>query len=117
MSSPSTEGPPSRCFASSLPSVKPEASRRRQTTFFSPLMLYDCASKIESETVLFHDAFTTNLAVPGITFRRVTESDKGCIFPHTVEPVGEGVIEVGREVAVTGGILFHYNIPYGDIYM
>jgi hypothetical protein len=36
------------------------------------LMLYDCASKIESDTVLFHDAFATNLAVHGVTFRRVT---------------------------------------------
>jgi GNAT superfamily N-acetyltransferase len=81
------------------------------------LMLYDCAGKIESETVLFQDAFTTNLAVPGVTFRRVTEADKGRIFPHTAEPVGDWVIEAGREVAATGGILFHYNVPYGDIYM
>src|SRR5262249_38440018 len=81
------------------------------------LMLYDCAGKIESETVLFHDAFTTNLPAPGTTFRRGTEADKEKMFPHTMEPVGEWVIEVGREVAATGGILFHYNIPYGDIYM
>jgi len=26
-------------------------------------------------------------------------------------------VEVEREVAATGGILFHYNRPYGDIYM
>jgi GNAT superfamily N-acetyltransferase len=81
------------------------------------LMLYDCASKIQSDTVLFHDAFTTKLAVPGITFRWVTESDKDSVFPHKVEPEGEWMIEVGREVAATGGILFHYNVPYGDIYM
>ena len=81
------------------------------------LMLYDCASKIESDTILFHDAFTTNLAVPGITFRRVAEADREKIFPHLAEPVGDFVIEVGREIAATGGILFHYNVPYGDIYM
>ena len=38
------------------------------------------------------------------------------MFPHKVEPEGEWMIEVGREVAATGGILFHYNVPYGDIY-
>jgi len=81
------------------------------------LMLYDCADKIDSETVLFHDAFTTHLAVSGITFRRITEADKERIFPHTMEPVGAWVIEAGGEVAATGGILFHYNIPYGDLYM
>ncbi|HEU0006272.1 MAG TPA: GNAT family N-acetyltransferase [Terriglobia bacterium] len=81
------------------------------------LMLYDCASKIESDTVLFHDAFTTNLSLSGVTFRRVTASDKESMFPHNVEPEGEWMIELGREVAATGGILFHYNVPYGDIYM
>jgi GNAT superfamily N-acetyltransferase len=81
------------------------------------LMLYDCADKIESDTVLFHDSFTTHLAVSGITFRRITEADKERIFPHTREPVGDWVIEAGGEVAATGGILFHYNVPYGDIHM
>ena len=28
-----------------------------------------------------------------------------------------GVIEVEGQVAATGGILFHYNRPFGDIYM
>ena len=82
------------------------------------LMLYDCAtSKIQSDTVLFQDAFTTNLAVPSGTFRQVTQSDEESMFPHKVEPEGEWMIEVGREVVATGGILFHYNVPYGDIYM
>jgi GNAT superfamily N-acetyltransferase len=81
------------------------------------LMLYDCASKIESETVLFHDAFTTHLAVPGATFRRLTESDKGRIFLHSVEPVGDWGIEADGAIAATGGILCHYNVPYGDIHM
>jgi len=81
------------------------------------LMLFDCTVDIKSETILFHDAFTTSLSVPGITFRRVSEADKERIFPHTVEPGGDWMIDANREVAATGGILFHYNIPYGDIYM
>jgi GNAT superfamily N-acetyltransferase len=81
------------------------------------LMLYDCATSIKSETILFHDALTTNLFVSGNTFRNVTEADKARIFPHTVEPVGNWMIEAGGEVAATGGIFFHYNVPYGDIYM
>jgi GNAT superfamily N-acetyltransferase len=81
------------------------------------LMLFDCATSIKSETILFHDALTTSLSVPGITFRRVTEADKGRISPQTVEPIGDWMIEADREVAATGGILFHYNVPYGDIYM
>src|SRR5262245_21950059 len=81
------------------------------------LMLYDCAARVESETVLFHDAVTTNLAVPGATFRRATEAEAGRIFPHKAEPVGDWVIEAGGGVVATGGMLFHYNVPYGDIHM
>jgi GNAT superfamily N-acetyltransferase len=81
------------------------------------LMLYDCASRIERHAVLFHDAFTTTLAIPGALFRRVTEADKGRIFEHRGEPEGDWIIEAEGEIAATGGILFHYNVPYGDIYM
>jgi len=28
-----------------------------------------------------------------------------------------GVVEIEGKTAATGGILFHYNRPYGDIYM
>lgn len=81
------------------------------------LMLFDCATSIKSETILFEDACTTSLSVPGTVFRRVSGDDRARIFAHTVEPVGDWMIEAGREVAATGGILFHYNLPYGDIFM
>lgn len=81
------------------------------------LMLYDCAGSIEREKILFHDQFTTNLSIAGAAFRKVTEADQSRIFPHTVEPVGDWLVEVDGEVTATGGIMFHYNIPYGDIYM
>ena len=34
-----------------------------------------------------------------------------------VEPVGDWVLEAEGMVVATGGILFHYNRPYGDIFM
>ena len=40
------------------------------------LLLYDCAEEITSETVIFNDVVTTNLAITGATFRQVTEVDK-----------------------------------------
>jgi GNAT superfamily N-acetyltransferase len=81
------------------------------------LMLYDCADAITSDTIVFHDALTTNLSVPGATFREVTVADKERIFEHKVEPVGEWLIEHDGDIVATGGIAFHYNLPYGDIYM
>lgn len=81
------------------------------------LMLYDCATGIASDGVVFHDALTTSLAAPGATFREATEADTERIFEHKVEPVGEWLLEHGGAVVATGGIATHYNPPYGDIYM
>jgi len=81
------------------------------------LMLYDCAIEITSETVVFHDAMTTNLTNPGATFREVTEADKARIFEHKVEGVGDWLIECDGKIVATGGIALHYNVPYGDLYM
>jgi GNAT superfamily N-acetyltransferase len=83
------------------------------------LMLYDCAVEAASETILFADGLTTALsaAVPAATLRRVTEADRARVFPHTREPVGDWGLEADGELVATGGLAFHYNPPYGDIYM
>ncbi len=71
-----------------------------------------------SDVILFADGATTTLAPPaGVTLRPVTDADRARMFPHTTEPVGEWGIEHGGEVVATGGLLFHYNPPFGDIYM
>ena len=81
------------------------------------LMLYDCAEAVTSDTILFADGATTSLAAPGATLRPLTEADRAGVFPHTREPVGEWGLECGGEIVATGGPAFHYNPPYGDIYM
>ena len=81
------------------------------------LMLLDCANRVQSGAILFNDALTTHFSVPGCTFRSIAAADHARIFPHAVEPVGDWMIEGEGEVAATGGILCHYNPPYGDIFM
>src|SRR5262245_56448291 len=79
------------------------------------VMLYTFAHDVTTEAILFHDRSTTALAPEGATFRGGTQTD----FPDV--PLEQlrwhGVVEVDGRVAATGGILFHYNRPYGDIYM
>lgn len=82
------------------------------------LMLYDCAVDVASETILFAAGVTTTIAPPaGVTLRPVTDGDRATVFPHTLEPVGDWGLECDDKLAATGGIFFHYNPPYGDIYM
>jgi GNAT superfamily N-acetyltransferase len=81
------------------------------------LMLLDTCADLESHTVLFADALTTSRAVRDVIFRRLTSEERAAAFAHTSEPVGEwGLVRDGAVLA-TGGLLFHYNPPYGDIHM
>jgi GNAT superfamily N-acetyltransferase len=84
---------------------------------FLMLPLFDCAVEIVSNRILFADAFTTVHAPPNVVLRPVTDSDRADMFSHTREPVGDWVLDVGGEIVATGGLMFHYNPPYGDIYM
>jgi GNAT superfamily N-acetyltransferase len=81
------------------------------------LMLYDCAADITSDTILFEDAFPTQLNCPTGVFRKVTEADTERLFEHKHEPAGEWMVESDGVAVATGGALFHYNPPYGDLYM
>ena len=112
------------CRGSALPLFRRliEASGARRVLAQSndvllTLMLYDCASGITSDTVVFADALTTCLAVPGAILREVAEADRGRIFEHKVEPVGEWLLEVDGAIVATGGVATHYNPPYGDLFM
>lgn len=81
------------------------------------VMLHVWCPAAMSEKIVFNDKLTTTLPAHGAAFRRATPDDAARIFPHKDEPVGDWVLEVDGTIAATGGILFHYNRPYGDIYM
>jgi GNAT superfamily N-acetyltransferase len=79
------------------------------------VMLHSFAHDVESESILYHDKLTTALAPAGASFRQATTADALDISEDQLR--SHGVVEVGGKVAGKGGILFHYNRPYGDIYM
>ena len=81
------------------------------------LMLYDCAERIESHVVLFHDALTTSLSVPGAVFREVGATDKERLASQGLDTDARWLVEVDGGIVAVGGLLFHYNPPYGDIFM
>ena|SRR5436190_1532109 len=79
------------------------------------VMLHTFARDVTNEAILFQDQLTTALSPAGATFRRATLTDCPDVAPEQLP--WHGVVEVDGAVAATGGILFHYNRPYGDIYM
>jgi GNAT superfamily N-acetyltransferase len=78
-------------------------------------MFHAYAKNTMSESVLFEDAAKTSFAPAPATFRTATPDD-GLDISRQQMP-WHGVVELNGWVAATGGILFHYNRPYGDIYM
>lgn len=79
------------------------------------VMLHTFAHDVTTESILFHDKLTTALSPPGATFRRATGAEVPDVSRDQLK--WYGVVEVDGKAAATGGILFHYNRPYGDIYM
>jgi GNAT superfamily N-acetyltransferase len=80
-------------------------------------MIEACATDLTSDTILFADEATTALTAPRATLRKLRWYERRFVFRHTIEPVGNWAIECERQVVATGGLFFHYNRPYGDIYM
>lgn len=78
-------------------------------------MLHRFAPRVTSESILFHDGLPTSHAPPGATFREPSAAEA----PEVLEEQRrwQGVVELDGQVVATGGILFHYNRPYGDIHM
>jgi GNAT superfamily N-acetyltransferase len=79
------------------------------------VMLHTYAENIESEAILYHDKLTTTHAPAGAVFRRATSEDVARFLPH--QEGADYLVEAEGQIAGTGGVLFHYNRPYGDIYM
>jgi GNAT superfamily N-acetyltransferase len=67
-------------------------------------MLHTWAHDVVSEKIIFEDKLTTAYRVPLAVLRKRDEE-------------GDWVLETGGEVAANGSILYHYNRPYGDIWM
>jgi GNAT superfamily N-acetyltransferase len=81
------------------------------------VMLHTFGSEITNESILFHDKLTTALSLPGAALSRVVPEDALAIAEHKLDGTAEWKLRFEGTAAATGGILFHYNRPYGDIYM
>ena len=80
------------------------------------VMLHTFAQNVTSESILFHDRVLTALPSEGAVSRRTLPDDDAQVFAR--EGAGGRLGCGGRgKIAATGGILLHYNRPYGDLYM
>jgi GNAT superfamily N-acetyltransferase len=81
------------------------------------VMLHTFARDVSSESILFHDELTTSHTLREAVFRRSSADDSSQIVQQQLDSNAKWLVSVGGVVAAAGDILFHYNRPYGDIYM
>jgi hypothetical protein len=75
------------------------------------------ATNIASEKIVFHDQLTTQHSANGAILQSVTAEEEIRICIERRQGGGEWLLQLDGSVVAKGGILFHYNRPYGDIYM
>ncbi len=81
------------------------------------VMLHTFAQNVTSESILFHDRLTTSHSPPGAIFRRASPEDAAQIVQQQLDSEAKWLVAVEDTIVAAGDILFHYNRPYGDIYM
>jgi GNAT superfamily N-acetyltransferase len=80
-------------------------------------LLHALAPSVTCESILFHDHNTTALAALGAEVRLANVADAAAVTAAELDVDAKWVLTQDGVIAGTGGILFHYNRPYGDIYM
>lgn len=84
---------------------------------FLTMLVHTYGHNVASESIVFQDRLTTRHCVKGATLRQVTTEEEIKEAIARRQGGGEWILEMEGEPAGKGGILFHYNRPYGDIYM
>lgn len=81
------------------------------------IMLHLYGQDVASEKIVFADGVTTNHPANGASLIALTPEAEVLAALERRQGGGEWQLRLGDEVLGSGGILFHYNRPYADIYM
>lgn len=84
---------------------------------FMSVMLFSFGKFTTSERILFCDGITTDLSLEGVSVRAVTPADAAEMSELDLDAEAGWVIESEGAIAGSGGVMHHYNPPYGDLYM
>jgi GNAT superfamily N-acetyltransferase len=104
-------------FASLLEVCRAEHIETQSNAPLLSVMLHTFARNIRAEAILFRDAFRTSFAPPGAAFRAAAEEDAEALERHGLDTEAGWLVTLNGEIAGAGGVLYHYNPPYGDVYM
>jgi GNAT superfamily N-acetyltransferase len=81
------------------------------------VMLHTFARNLRAESILFEDAFQTSYGPMGAGFRGTTADDIEVLRQKDLDDGAGWAVIMNGEIAGAGDVLYHYNRPYGDVYM
>jgi GNAT superfamily N-acetyltransferase len=81
------------------------------------VLVHSFCPSVVAEAILYEDGLQTSIRIPGAGVRPVRPSDAGQIAARQLDGQAKWLLQLGDEIVGTGGILYHYNRPYGDIFM
>ena len=81
------------------------------------IMVHTFGRIYETEKIVFRDLVTTSLPSQGTVLKaRNSDSDiRKCL--QNRQDGGEWELRLDGEAVASGGLLFHYNVPYADVFM
>jgi GNAT superfamily N-acetyltransferase len=81
------------------------------------VMLHTFTRNVRAESIVFKDTFQTSYGPAGAGFRAAADEDAETLRQRDLDEGAGWVVTMGGEIAGAGGVLYHYNRPYGDVYM
>ena len=82
-----------------------------------PIMLHVFAQNVRTESILFEDGLQTSFCPRGAGFRATHADEHGVLKQLGLDETADWVATMNGEIAGAGGVLYHYNRPFGDVYM
>ena len=104
-------------FEEFLAASNPSYMEAQSNDLLATTMMHTYGREISAESIVFRDCNTTSLSGNGATLHALTPPDEVRLCIAERSGGGEWRLDVNGVAAGKGGILFHYNKPYGDIYM
>ncbi len=105
------------CFEAFLAASKARFFEVQSSDSLLLVMLHAYGRNVATESIVFFDGATTFHTCPGaqLLLQTSAENARACLEARQGGP--EWTLECDGQSVAKGGILFHYNRPYGDIYM
>ena len=104
-------------FAGLLPLCGAKIIETQSNARMLTVMLHTFTTNVRAEAIVFEDSFQTSYKPAGAGFRASTPEDAESLRRQNLDDGAGWVVTMDGVIAGAGGVLYHYNRPYGDIYM